>query len=223
MMNLLHNHIGNPLTIKKINHLAVDEYLTCACLQAMLQEKHSKVIYMEREFASVLQSMYYYTQVIPKNQYNVKQSTTLQQFLQNDDMILDIASMWTHTVQTWRNLADAYPDQVLVLRFEDVHAATSSDIDRIANFLHRTRKSVPDSRKDGVGVGLGKGMGEIPLPISDKARWALDAVKNSPLRFWNNVKTYAKPLNVPSCLPEQANFERCPAVWKQGEIVKTKS
>jgi hypothetical protein len=220
-MNLLLNHFRteeNALQVQKLNHLAVDDQLTCSCLMAMLSDDNY-IVYAEREFVSVLQSMYYYMRNFKKNPYFPK-TTSLQAFLAMDDLLLDIAWMWHHTSHTWRALAKVRPDRVLMVRFEEMHDPTSAQMDAISSFLGLSQKKQAGNKKNGVGVGLGKGLAQPPEEVGKRASWALATIQPDKLRVWFGKDIFGVvPLNVTrsACDGSQdANFTTCPTVWDYG-------
>lgn len=221
LMNLVHNHFGKqdtPLRIQKIGHLAADEFLSCPCLEAMFAE--GPILYTERSFDSVLLSMYYYLLKIPKIEKvysGLSKNTTLAEFLQMDEVILDIAWQWKHTSESWAAVREQRPNSVIDVRFEDVVRASNKTLDRLAVALGRERNKTPFQRKQGVLVGIGKGTAEPPLEVVVKAEWAIANTPNE-TRYLLGARVVGRPLDSCACAMIGANLSNCPKIWNNEVI-----
>jgi len=218
-MNLLANHFGNktgrPLKIKKLNHLAVDNVLGCGCLEAMFAS--GTIIYTERSFDAVLQSMFYYMK-----HYSKTLPPTFNEFLRDDEMITRIAADWNHTTTTWNSLAEKRPGMVLAVRFEEMITPTNKTLDRIANFLRRDRNDKPGKRDKGVLVGAGKGMVSPSHEASARAEWALQNLRHKKRNQHNyrmNGNFGNETLDAYSCTQVLPDLSSCPEIWHKGEVI----
>ena len=175
LMNFVHNHFdGTHLSIKKTNHLAADDSLGCTCLNGMFSS--GKVIYVEREFPSVLQSMFYYMRQIPNN-YKVAEKTSLRDFLKNDELVFDIAWMWFHTHRTWMQFV--HSGDVLKVTFNGLLEDPMESMQNISTFLGIQTKVRTHKRVAGTLVGVGKGLQPPHQDVVDEAQWALSVIESN--------------------------------------------
>lgn len=219
LMNFVYNHFdATLLTIKKTNHLAADDYLGCACLNGMFSS--GKVIYVEREFHSVLQSMFYYMRSFDNN-YKVTENTSLTNFLRNDELVLDIAWMWFHTHRTWMQFV--HSGDVLYVTFNGLLEKPTESMQNISTFLGVKANIRARKRDVGVLVGVGKG---LQLPGQDvivKAQWALSVIESHVntqrdySRSWGGLVYSGKyPLH---CDTLPGSRAACPKTWHDGEVL----
>ena len=219
LMNFIFNHFSESnISVKKINHLAADDALGCECLNGMFTS--GRVIYIERNFESVLESMFHYMRAFT-NDYAITRETSLAEFLQNENLVLDIAWTWFHTRRTWLQYVKS--GQVLLVRFEEVLNQPDKSMEKLSKFLGLSPKLRVHKRTAGVLVGAGIGLVDPGTNVRETAQWALEAVKSRSVsntrygRSWNGITYIGRyPMR---CHGTIASISACPAIWRNGESI----
>jgi len=219
LMNFIYNNFeGKRLAIKKLNHFAADESLGCACVNGMFLS--GKVIYVEREFHAVLQSMFYYMRSFP-NDYGVTKKIDLNDFLTNDKLVLDIAWMWFHTHRTWMQHVET--GDVLLVTFNALLQEQEESLKNISKFLGLNPVIRTHPRNAGVLVGAGKGLQPPGPDVVAKAKWALREIESYANARHDYKRSWAGLVyggNYPlDCVNSQSNTSTCPQGWHDGEVL----